>query len=492
MNLPAGVETIIGLEVHVQLQTDSKLFCRCSTRFGQPPNTQTCPVCTGMPGTLPVVNERALRLSIKTGLALDCKIAEQTRWDRKHYFYPDLPKGYQISQLDFPVCGPGRLFISDPKGQFEPATIELTRAHLEEDAGKSIHDLAPQPKPTRIDFNRAGTPLLEIVTEPDLRSGAQAKAFLIELKLLLSFLEVSDCNMQNGNLRVDANINLHLDDNGERVATPIVEIKNLNSFRAVERALNYETTRQWEAWDTTRQRLGSVPKSTRGWDDQNQQTIPQREKEESADYRYFPDPDLPWFHISPHLLEQLTAEMPELPATMRNRLRSEYGLSDYDANVLVGQGRGLVEYFEAVARQTQNFKQTANWVSQDVLRHLNEKETTIELYPVGASQLAELIAMVTDRRLDHSRAKEVLEDLIAHPGSIIASVQRLGIRALGSAELAELCERILKDHSKIVNQIRDGNEKAVGALIGAAKKIEPNVDAGLVRKLLLEQIREKK
>lgn len=488
MNLPAGVTTIIGLEVHVQLQTQSKLFCGCSTQFGSPPNTQTCPVCTGMPGALPVINERALKLSVRTGLALNCQIAEQTHWDRKHYFYPDLPKGYQISQLDFPVCGPGHLQISDPKGHFEPTTVRITRAHLEEDAGKSLHDQATTRQVTQIDFNRAGTPLLEIVTEPDLRSGIEAKAFLIELKLLLSFLEVSDCNMQQGNLRVDANINLHFDVDEERVATPIVEVKNMNSFRAVERALNYEATRQWDAWEKDGQRLGNVPKSTRGWDDSRQQTVPQREKEESSDYRYFPEPDLPSIHVSTGLIEQIRSDLPELPAVARTRIKNEYGLSIYDASVLVGQGRELVGYFEVVAEQTGNFKQTANWISQEVLRYLNENETTIDSFPIASSQLAELIGMVSQNQLDHSRAKAVLEDLLNHGGSISESILRLGIRTLGSTELASLCEEIIRSRPAIVQQIKEGNLKAVGALIGAAKKTEPNIDAGQIKRLLLERI----
>ena len=249
---------VIGLEVHVQLLTESKMFCGCSTKFGAPPNTQTCPVCIGMPGVLPVMNRRAVELSVKAALALNCQIARFTKWDRKNYYYPDLPKGYQTSQYDLPLSYDGWLEISDPKGEFEPKRIGIIRAHLEEDAGKSMHDEVAGKADSRIDLNRAGTPLLEIVSQPDMRSPAEAKAYLTELKLLLNYLGVSDCNMQEGSLRVDANINLHIDTPAGRVATPIVEVKNMNSFRAVERAMAYEAQRQYEIWQETGKRLGEV------------------------------------------------------------------------------------------------------------------------------------------------------------------------------------------------------------------------------------------
>ncbi len=313
--------TVIGLEVHVQLKTRSKLFCRCSTEFGAAPNTQTCPVCIGMPGSLPVMNREAYHLALKTALALNCDIPPFTKWDRKNYYYPDLPKGYQISQFDLPMSQDGYLEISDPKGQFPDRRVRIIRAHLEDDAGKSMHDEVAGKADSRIDLNRTGTPLLEIVSHPDMRSPAEAKAYLTELKLLLSYLDVSDCNMQEGSLRVDANINLHIDTPQGVVATPIVEIKNMNSFRAVERALTYEAQRQHEVWRETGQKLGDVPKQTRGWDDQAQVTRAQRHKEESSDYRYFPDPDLVPVRSSPADIEQVRAELGELPAPLRARLQ---------------------------------------------------------------------------------------------------------------------------------------------------------------------------
>src|SRR3954468_18886303 len=331
--------TIIGLEVHVQLSTASKLFCGCSTMFGAEPNTQTCPVCIGMPGTLPVMNREAFQLSLKTAIALDCSIPSFTKWDRKQYYYPDLPKNYQISQFDLPMSHEGRLEISDPKGGFETKTIRIRRAHLEEDAGKMLHDEKTGKGDTLVDLNRTGTPLLEIVTEPDLRSSAEAKVFLNELRLLLTYLLVSDCNMQEGSLRVDANVNLHIDRPEGNVATPIVEIKNMNSFRAVERALDYEAERQSCEWQETGRKLGDAPKQTRGWDDAAGVTRGQRSKEESSDYRYFPDPDLAPVRVQASEVDTVRNAQSELPSGLRSRLESEFALSAYDADVLVNQGR---------------------------------------------------------------------------------------------------------------------------------------------------------
>ena len=481
------VTVIIGLEVHVQLDTQSKLFCGCSTNHGAEPNTQTCPVCTGQPGSLPVINQRALDLSIRTGLALNCEIARYTKWDRKNYFYPDLPKGYQISQFDKPICGPGHLKVTDAKESFPPRLVEIERAHLEEDAGKSVHDDAGKAK-SKIDLNRTGTPLLEIVTKPDLRSAEEAKAFLNELKLILTYIGVSDCNMQHGNLRCDGNINLHIDVDGQTIATPIVEIKNLNSFRNAERALTYEATRQFDAWQEDGQTIDDAPKRTFGWSDANQQTIPQREKEEAADYRYFPDPDLIAVTISEQQIDDIRAAIGELPPQIRERLKAEHSLKQYDADVIVSQGQGVVDYFSVVAEGCGNGKIASNWVSQEVLRHLSETETEIDQYPVPAAGLTELLKVVVSGDLDQTRAKDVLAEMVASGTSVAEASDKLGIVKVDGSEIDSLCQQLIDENEKVVNQIKEGNDKAVGALIGKARKINANANPGVVRARILEMI----
>ena len=487
---PEQITTVIGLEVHVQLKTASKLFCGCSTTFGAAPNTQTCPICTGMPGTLPVLNRKALDLSIKTGLALNCEIARYTKWDRKNYFYPDLPKGYQISQFDKPVCGEGYLDISDAKGAFEPRRVRIERAHLEEDAGKSVHDESGKGGESKIDLNRTGTPLLEIVTKPDLRSPEEAKAFLTELKLVLGYIGVSDCNMQEGSLRCDANVNLHLEIDGRTVATPIVEIKNLNSFRAAERAITFESTRQLKKWNETGQTIDDAPKQTRGWDDANQVTVKQREKEESADYRYFPDPDLIGVVIEQDEIDSTRTELGQLPATLRTELKSEFGLNDYDAEVMVSQGRGVVDYFRIVAVESgtankPNGKMASNWVGQDVLRYLNEEACSIADFPVPASDMAELLKRIGSGEIDQSRARNVLAEMIQNRSDVVSAFAALGIEKVDDSEIEALCQKLIDENPGIIEEVRGGNIKAIGALIGKARKLNANISPNVVRENLL-------
>ncbi|MEM9185272.1 MAG: Asp-tRNA(Asn)/Glu-tRNA(Gln) amidotransferase subunit GatB [Planctomycetota bacterium] len=484
--------TIIGLEVHVQLATASKLFCPCSTAYGAEPNTQTCPVCIGMPGSLPVMNGEAVRLAVRTGLALNCTIANETKWDRKQYYYPDLPKGYQISQYDQPICEGGYVEIFDAKNRFEPKRVRLTRAHLEEDAGKSVHDDAPGGPAgggrgdSMIDLNRTGTPLLEIVSEPDLRSSAEAKAYLSELKLLLTYLGVSDCNMQEGSLRVDANVNLHLGTPDGRVATPIVEIKNMNSFRAVERAIDYEAGRQQRVWRETGRKLGDAPKQTRGWDDAAGKTIAQREKEESSDYRYFPDPDLTPVRLPAEEVEAARAELDRLPATLRAELRAEHGLSQYDADVLVNQGLPVVDYFFATAASAGDGKAAANWVTQDVLRVLKQSEESIESFNVPAAELAGLIKKLAAGEIPKPRGREVFDSMVERGGGVHAAMDELGIAEIDESELVGLAKELLAANPKIVADLRAGKQQAAGALIGQAKKKNPNIDPARFRQLCLE------
>ena len=484
-------DIIIGLEVHVQLQTQSKLFCRCSTTFGQPPNTQTCPVCIGMPGALPVMNRRAFELALRTAVALNLAIPEFTKWDRKNYFYPDLPKGYQISQFDLPMSRNGWLEISDPKGAFEPKRIRITRAHLEDDAGKSMHDEAAGKSDSRIDLNRSGTPLLEIVSEPDIRSSQEAKAYLTELKLLLTYLGVSDCNMQEGSLRVDGNINLHIDTPAGKIATPIAEVKNMNSFRAVERAMAYEAERQYDVWCENKIKLGDKPgghKTTRGWDDTQQRTIKQREKEESSDYRYFPDPDLLPVIVTPKEVEQVRANLGELPAAMRTRLETTYGIDPYDSDVLVNQGRELVAYFEELATAAGDGRRASNWVQQDVLRTLNEQQTTISEFSISAAALAELLKAIQAGDLDGTRARSVFDEMLRSGTSAADAMSTLGIEKVDASDAESLCRELLEANPKIVEDLKAGRTKAVGSLIGQAKQRNPNVNPAQFKDICLKLV----
>jgi aspartyl-tRNA(Asn)/glutamyl-tRNA(Gln) amidotransferase subunit B len=488
-NSPApAYQTVIGLEVHVQLLTQTKLFCRCSARFGGEPNTQTCPVCIGMPGSLPVMNRRAYELALRTAVALNCEIPRFTKWDRKQYYYPDLPKGYQISQFDLPMSQHGWLEISDAKGAFEPKRVGITRAHLEEDAGKSMHDERAGVADSRIDLNRTGTPLLEIVSEPDMRSPAEARAYLDELKLLLTYLGVSDCNMQEGSLRVDANVNLHIDTPEGKIATPIVEIKNMNSFRAVERALAYEADRQWSVWQETGQKKGDVPKQTRGWDDAAEITRGQRSKEESSDYRYFPDPDLAPVTTTPEQVESVRASLGDLPAALRTRLEQDYALKPYDAGVLVNQGPATVTYYITLADTLGDAKLASNWMQQDVSRWLNDNEATIERFPIEVPRLAALLGKVKRGELETTRARDVFGALLESSKPVDEVMSDLGIAAVDESATIELCRELLAANPKVVADVKGGNDKALGSLVGQAKKKNPNANPNDVRRICLEII----
>jgi aspartyl-tRNA(Asn)/glutamyl-tRNA(Gln) amidotransferase subunit B len=443
-----------------------------------------------MPGTLPVMNREAFQLALKTAVALNCEIPAFTKWDRKQYYYPDLPKNYQISQYDLPMSQHGYLEISGPKGEFTAKRIRIRRAHLEEDAGKSLHDEVAGTADSLIDLNRTGTPLLEIVTEPDLRSSLEAKTFLTELKLLLTYLDVSDCNMQEGSLRVDANVNLHIGTSQGTVATPIVEVKNMNSFRAVERALDYESQRQWRSWQESRQRLGEVPKQTRGWDDTAGVTRGQRSKEESSDYRYFPDPDLVPITVTKAEVDEIRDSLGELPAALQRRLETDFALSAYDADVLVNQGRALVDYYLDVAEQSGDAKAAANWVTQDVLRTLKEQNIDIDQLPLRSADLADLVRKIKGGEVPSPRAREVFQTMLDKGLGAGAALQAVGIAAVDESALIALCKKLLVANPKTIADVRAGKTQAVGALIGQAKKLNQNVDPARVREICLQLIQE--
>lgn len=503
-------ETIIGLEIHVQLQTRTKIFCGCSTAFNPDhPNVQTCPVCLGLPGSLPVLNERAYHLGVKTALGLGCQIAPFTKWDRKQYFYPDLPKGYQISQYDLPFSHHGCVNVelrkSAKSADHTPAvrSVRILRAHLEEDAGKNLHDESGRGRDSKVDLNRAGTPLVEIVTEPDLRSAEEARLFLEELKLLLTYLEVSDCNMQEGSLRCDANVNLHVTQpDGTKVPTPIVEIKNLNSFRFTEQAIDYEVARQWESFQQTGIRMGAKGghKRTVGFDPDRGTTYPLREKEEAADYRYFPDPDLLPVIPSTGQLASIKAEMCELPAIRRQRFVADYQLTPYDASVIIDQGRPVADYFEEVAKSCGDGKQAANWLTQDLQREMKERNLTIADFPIRPTVLAALLDRINKKQITIKSARDVFTTLLtdAVEQNTVATIDRIDkiikVKGLGiiqdSGAIDAAIADVLSRSAKAIADYKAGNEKAVGALIGQVMKAVKGADPQSVREKLLAKMME--
>lgn len=508
--------TIIGLEVHVQLLTQTKLFCGCSTRFGLPPNSATCPVCTGMPGSLPVMNRTAFALALKAALALNCKIAPFTKWDRKNYYYPDLPKNYQISQYDLPFSSDGWLEIDAGAGT---RRIGIIRAHLEEDAGKMVHDERGGGRDSLVDLNRAGTPLLEIVSQPELETPEEAKAYLEEIRLLLREIEVSDCEMQEGSLRCDANVNLHVPQpDGSYVATPIVEIKNLNSFRGVERALKYEAERQHTElerrlsrdWLVDRSqtrkfqgyevrtvlerkddgRTVVVSKATAGWDDRTGRTDIQRRKEEAADYRYFPDPDLVPVTVSAERLDEVHLQLGELPAAQRARLESQYALSPYDAGVLSHQGRALVAYFEETVRSGAEAKEACNWISNDLLQALNERQIDIKSCPLPAARLGDLVVQAKRIGLNKQRAREVFTAMIDTGATATEAIDRLGFKPVADeGQLRDIVRRAIAANARAVADYKKGKTKAADAIKGAVmRETKGMAKMEEVQKLLLEEL----
>lgn len=491
MTTAPTAETIIGLEVHVQLKTKTKLFCGCSTQFGAPPNTQVCPVCLGLPGALPVMNEGAIDLAIRTGLAINCSIPPLTKWDRKQYFYPDLPKGYQISQFDLPICADGYLEIEDPGDPDQTRRIGIIRAHLEEDAGKSMHDEASGRGDTRIDLNRCGTPLLEIVSQPDMKSPEEAYAYLTKLKALLTHMDVSDCEMQEGSLRVDANVNLRITKGEKQEATPIVEVKNMNSFRAVEHALRYEVHRQFDEYEKTGHTIKTHPKTTWGWDEAKERTFLQRTKEESADYRYFPDPDLLPVRIPRERVEAIAASLGESPEQTRQRLQSQYGIKPYDADVIVKEGKAMIDYFECVANLAGDGKRTSSWLQQDVMRTMNDRQINITEFPISDQQLGDLLKRVVDGELDNARARDVFAHLLENPVTVADAIDALGIKAVDSGEIETLCQELLDANPKVVEDVLGGKKQAVGSLIGQARKKNPDANPQEVRETLLRLIESK-
>ena len=444
-------ETVIGLETHVELATKSKIFCSCSTQFGGAPNTHCCPVCMGMPGTLPVLNKTVLDYAVKTGLALNCSITRHTKFDRKNYFYPDLPKAYQISQLYSPLCRNGRVDIGGK-------AIRIHEIHMEEDAGKLIHN--SETGLSHADYNRCGVPLIEIVTEPDFRNADEVIAYLEHLKLTLQYLGVSDCKMQEGSLRCD--VNLSVRPAGSEVLGTRTEMKNLGSFKAIAKAIEYEASRQislLESGDT-------VLQETRRWDEEQNISISMRTKEDAKDYRYFPEPDIPPIVLSEDDLERLRKEQPELAHEKRARYMTDWTLPEYDAQMLTGD-KALAEFFEACVAQGAVPKQASNWILGECLRRLSSDGLEPKDIPISPATLVRLITLVKEGKLNRNTAVRVFDAVFADDGDVDAYVAEHGLEQVSDTNLVRsVVEKVLAANSKSVEDYKSGKEKAFGFLVG--------------------------
>jgi aspartyl-tRNA(Asn)/glutamyl-tRNA(Gln) amidotransferase subunit B len=472
----ADWELVIGLEIHAQLRTRTKIFCGCEARFGGEPNSRTCPVCLGLPGALPVLNRRVVDFAVLVGHACGCDIAPRSIMARKNYFYPDLPKGYQISQYERPICSGGTLTIGAGAAR---RSIRLTRIHIEEDAGKSIHGESG----TRVDLNRSGVPLIEIVTEPDLCRPEEAHEFLVRLRQILTYLGVCDGNMEEGSLRCDANISVR--PAGSEALGDKTEIKNLNSFRGVAAALRFEGERQI----ALRTAGGKVEPVTLLWDAAAREARPMRSKEEAHDYRYFPEPDLQPVVVEPERLAELAASLPELPAARRERFGNEYELGDHEADLLSGS-RELADYFEDVAGRSGDAKQSANWVMGELLHHLKLSGAPLAAFPLTAPLLAALIGRIAAGRISRSAAKTVFEKLAAEGGSVDGWIEKLGLTQISDpGRIAAAVAEVIAAQPEAVQRYREGEGKLLGFLVGQVMRATGGkANPGEVSRLLADEL----
>ena len=459
-----GFETVIGLEVHVQLKTLSKIFCDSATTFGQPPNTLVCPVCLGMPGVLPVLNRQAVEFGLRMALALNCKVAPESIFARKNYFYPDLPKGYQISQYDKPLAENGFIDLLLPDG--ERKRVGITRIHLEDDAGKSIHSGDSTDSQSLVDFNRTGMPLLEIVSEPDIRSPEEAAAYMRHIRQIVRYLEISDGNMQEGSLRCDANVSIRPE--GQMEFGTRAELKNMNSFKFVAHALEYEVARQIEKIEEG----GSVVQETRLWDENAGISRSMRSKEEAHDYRYFPDPDLLPIKIDDQWLNSVKGQMPELPLARLDRFIQTYGLSTNDAAVLT-ESKELADYFEAVLVHYDDAKKVCNWILAELLRELNKSDNDeLENIPIAPENFARLLSLIDESIISGKIAKNVFWEMYQTGKSPDEIVEQKGlVQVSDRSEIESICKKIIEDNPSQVEQFRSGRDKIFGFFIGQAMKV---------------------
>lgn len=448
-------KVLVGLEIHVQLYTQTKMFCGCELAFGEEPNSRVCPVCLGMPGSLPVMNKQAVEFSILAGLALNCQIPPFTKWDRKGYYYPDLPKNYQISQYDLPLAVNGYIEIPLKDGAFKK--IRIRRAHLEEDAGKNLHTAGNF---SQVDLNRAGTPLLEIVTEPDMSSAAEVRTLAEELQRIVRYLGVSEADMQKGHMRFEPNINLVINRAGQQFKTPIVEVKNLNSFRALENSIDYEISRQLDRFLETGETMEMGNKSTRGWDDAKEATVLQREKEEAHDYRYFPDPDLVPVRVNEQWLNEIKTRLCELPSTKRLRYIKEYGLSDYDAGVVTND-RSVADFFEETVKAGGEPKRVCNLLTQVGLKLANARGCAIAELGPKAADIAQLAQMAQTGEISATAANTILEEMANTDKAPRELAEKLNlIQKNDAGELEAIVDEVLKGNPQAVADFKEGGKKS--------------------------------
>ena len=477
-------EAVIGLEVHTELRTATKIFCSCKTSFGADPNTNVCPVCLGLPGVLPVLNRHVLEFAVRTGLALNCEIARYSKFDRKNYYYPDLPKNFQTSQYDLPICGPGYL---DVEVDGKQSRIRITRAHMEEDAGKLVHHgtSITDSDYSLVDYNRTGTPLLEIVSEPDMRTAKEAVAYMEKLRAILQYCEVSDCKMEEGSLRCDANISVR--PVGQKELGTKTEIKNINSFRGVERAIEYEARRQVEVLEDG----GKVVQETRTWDEKEGVTKSMRKKEEANDYRYFPEPDLVPFTVSEEYIEEIRKTLPELPDARKARYMESYGLDAYNADYLTND-KDRADYFEAMVAAGADPKEAANWLMGDFAKMLAQSGKEMKETPVSAVSMAELLKLIAAGTISGKIAKQVFPEMWETGKEAEAIVKEKGLVQISdTGALEALADKIIAANPQSVEDFKAGKKKAVGFLMGQIMKetkgqANPQVVNGILTKKLSE------
>ena len=471
-------EVIIGLEVHAELSTKTKIFCSCPTEFGASPNTHTCPICMAMPGTLPVLNEKVVEYAVKAGLATNCEISRNSKNDRKNYFYPDLPKAYQISQYDRPLCEHGYVEIEKDEGKKK---IRLTRIHIEEDAGKLNHDEFGGG--SLVDLNRAGVPLIEIVSEPDLRSADEAEKYLKKLKSILEYIEVSDCKMQEGSLRADVSVSVRK--KGDTKLGTRTEMKNMNSFRSITRAIEYEVDRQIDVIENG----GKIDQETLRWDDVSGKTFSMRDKEDAQDYRYFPDPDLVAIKLSEEYIENIKNTLPELPESRKQRYLDEYKLSEKDAKIITSS-KYLSDLFEEAIKICNNPKAVNNWIISDISRILNETEMEPIEIPFDAKQLGKLVILIDKGTISSSIGKKVLVELFENPRDPEEIIKEKGwIQISDEGAIKEVVLKILEANPQSIADFKGGKDKALGFLVGQAmKETKGKANPQLLNKMFLEEL----